>query len=61
MTRYRIWQIAHGPTKGTWAVAADHRDGKKRTPFIYARSCAKAMDRLHARLIKRKNRNGKPR
>lgn len=58
VNRYRVWQIAQGPTKGMWAVAGYHNDGKRRTPFIYARSCANAMDRLNARLIKRKNRNG---
>lgn len=41
--------VRFGPKKGIWAVAADHRDGKKRTPFIYAGSAARAMDKLRER------------
>ena len=52
--KYRIWLVRYGPQKSRlWAVAANHGDGKKRTPFIYARSAAAAMDKLRQRLERR--------
>lgn len=63
MRRYRVWMIQQGPTKGTWAVAADHRDGKKRKPFIYARSLENALARLrerHRRFILKQEKRRKP-
>lgn len=55
VTRYRVWKVAHGPTPHLWGVAADHGDGKKRRPFIYARTCEAAMNRLAARIARIKS------
>ena len=56
VTRYRVWKVVHGSPPHLWGVAADHRDGKKRRPFIYARSCEAAMNRLAARIERNKRR-----
>ena len=54
MNKYRIWLVRFGPQKSrVWAVAADHGDGKKRQPFIYARSAAAALDKLAYRIERR--------
>ena len=56
VTKYRVWFIPKGLNKvGTplWAVATDHGDGKKRTPFIYARTCGAALDKLRERYERR--------
>lgn len=45
--RYRIWYC---PERMLWAVSPDHKDGKtRRHPFIYARTCHGAFNRLKKR------------
>lgn len=64
MIKYRVWYMPKGLNKvGTpmWAVAADHGDGKKRRPFIYARTCGAALDKLRQRHENRERNKAKKR
>lgn len=63
VNRYRVWFLPKGLNKidPLWAVAADHGPGKRRTPFIYAKTCADAMDKLRQRHENRERNKAKKR
>ena len=50
--RYRVWLYRRLSDGELWAVASCHGDGVKRTPFIIAKSCGEAFDRLRKRRAK---------